>query len=164
LPAREPRRIAARENCDPERPERPVHAAEDLADGQPEVARSDRDLLEDRRHRARQLGLGVLEQETAALRGLMGREVARLAAAETNRSLEPTTDESRRKARRDEAQRRLAGIVRPDDAEHATRPELEVDAVERHCATAGIGIPDRLESQDRRHRRITPITGAAGPQ
>ena len=85
------------------------------ATGKSEVHRTDRDLLEDRGRDPRPLGVRVLEADHDALGELVRRQARRRRRRRASASLQAAPDRGRRKTRRDQAQRRLARLVRSDE-------------------------------------------------
>ncbi len=118
-----------------------------LGDRQPEVHRPDRDLLEDRRRDARSLGVRVLEADDDPLGELVGRHPGGRRPVERQRAPEAAADRGRGEPRRDEAERRLAGLVRPDEPDDLAVVEAEVDLVEDLGRVPGVAVggPGQLE-------------------
>jgi hypothetical protein len=141
--------MAIGEVGDCHRVERGIDPFDDRSEVEPQVPRSERHLLPDSRGRSGQLGQRVLEEDPAARRGIVGREARRLDAIESNPAAEMATDDRRREARGDEAQRRLPGIVGPHDADDLARIDLEVDGPQDGRGRSGVAV-GRVR-QDHRH-------------
>ena len=131
LAAGQARVAHARRGADAERRERGLDAGDRLARGQPEVHRPEGDLLEDRAGHAGQLGGRVLEPDPDP------RRRTRTAACRPSTRRRSTTVAGQRAADRawretggDQAQRRLAGLVRSDHPDDLAVGQRQVDVVE----------------------------------
>ena len=126
LPARQLRRVARRKPFDTHGPKRPPDPLDDFAARQPQVARPERDFLEDRRRGVGQLRRRVLEQQAAALCELEWSESGGVYSVDADRSLEPSADNGRGHPRRHEAEGRLARVVGSGDTENAAGFDVQV--------------------------------------
>src|SRR6202022_1309667 len=75
-------------------------------------------------------------------------------------SPEPATEEVRREAHGQQAERRLAGVGRPDDPDPLPFGDAEVDVAERFPRRARVGVGDLGESQCRLAHRQPRIRRA----
>src|SRR5205823_1915125 len=91
-----------------------VHTLDNLVDWQAKISRPEGDLLPCRRGRARQLGTCLLEEDAAKTGRIARLETGRRLSDETGLAVDPSTRHAGRKTAGDEADRRLAGVIRSD--------------------------------------------------
>ncbi len=132
-------RVAIGEVLDPERREGPARSGHGLGDRQPQVHRPEGHLLEDRGGDPGALRLRVLEADHDPLRELVDRAGHRL-TVDQHLAAQLAADRRRRQARRDQAERRLAGLVGADEPDDLAVAQRQVDLVEDRLGVAGVAI------------------------
>src|SRR5439155_6724090 len=115
--------IAWRKVADPEQLQAALHAFGDQSAVKAHVPWAEGDLLPDRGRRPGELGERVLEQDPAAPRGFVRRELRGRSVDEPGQAFEPAAGDGRGEGCGDQADRALARVVWPDEPHDFSRPD-----------------------------------------
>jgi hypothetical protein len=131
LPARQAVRAARREVPHADGGERRPYPCERCIHLQPKVHWPDGDLLEHRLGDPGELARRIREHDAHALRQRVDGQLVQRGAVNENLAGQLAAGRGGRQPGRDEAQRRLAGLVAPDDAHDLAILDAQADALDR---------------------------------